>query len=205
MTTARDTTPAIKGAASRRFSWLILLSGLLGLAASAQLTLDKIRLIENPAFQPNCNINPIISCGSVMRTEQAEVFGFPNPILGLAAFGALAAIGAGLLAGASYRRWFWLALQGGSLVGLAFVAWLIRQALYEIGALCPYCMVVWAVVITLFWSTTIHNIRTGILPTPPTIRRLAALNHQWLVPAAGFLLIGLLILTRFWYYWSTLL
>ncbi|MFD8479295.1 vitamin K epoxide reductase family protein [Kitasatospora sp. NPDC059673] len=201
MTTAR-TTPT---GASRRFSWLILLSGLLGLAASAQLTLDKIRLIENPAFQPNCNINPIISCGSVMRTEQAEVFGFPNPILGLAAFGALAAIGAGLLAGASYRRWFWLSLQAGSLVGLGFVAWLIRQALYEIGALCPYCMVVWAVVITLFWSTTVHNVRTGILPSPPAVRRLAALGHQWLVPAAGFLLIALLILTRFWYYWSTLL
>ncbi|MFD8599199.1 vitamin K epoxide reductase family protein [Kitasatospora sp. NPDC059646] len=204
MTTAR-TTPSAPVGASRGFSWLILLSGLIGLAASAQLTLDKIRLIENPAYQPNCNINPIISCGSVMRTDQAEAFGFPNPIIGLAAFGALAAIGAGLLAGASYRRWLWLSLQGGALLGLGFVAWLIDQALYEIGALCPYCMVVWAVVITLFWSTTVHNLRTGVLPAPASIRRLAALRHQWLVPAAGFLLIALLILTRFWYYWSTLL
>jgi len=201
MTTAHDAPVG----ASRRFSWLILLSGLIGLAASAQLTLDKIRLIENPAFQPNCNINPIISCGSVMRTEQAEVFGFPNPIIGLAAFGALAAIGAGLIAGASYRRWFWLALQGGAFVGLGFVAWLIHEALYEIGALCPYCMVVWAVVITLFWSTTIHNLRTGALPAPAALRRFAALRHQWLGPVAGFLVVALLILTRFWYYWSTLI
>ncbi|MFD5560880.1 vitamin K epoxide reductase family protein [Kitasatospora griseola] len=201
MTTARNAPVG----ASRRFSWLILLSGLIGLAASAQLTLDKIRLIENPAYQPNCNINPIISCGSVMRTEQAEVFGFPNPVIGLAAFGALAAIGAGLLAGASYRRWFWLSLQGGALAGLGFVAWLIHEALYEIGALCPYCMVVWAVVITLFWSTTVHNIRTGVLPAPPALRRLAALRHQWLVPLAVYLAIALMILTRFWYYWSTLI
>ncbi|KDN87060.1 vitamin K epoxide reductase family protein [Kitasatospora cheerisanensis] len=204
MTTAR-TTPSAPVGASRGLSWLILLSGLIGLAASAQLTLDKIRLIENPAYQPNCNINPIISCGSIMRTDQAEAFGFPNPIIGLAAFGALAAIGAGLLAGASYRRWLWLSLQGGALLGLGFVAWLIDQALYEIGALCPYCMVVWAVVITLFWSTTVHNLRTGVLPAPASVRRLAALPHQWLVPVAGFLVIALLILTRFWYYWSTLL
>ena len=30
-----------------------------------------------------------------------------------------------------------------------FVHWLIFQSLYRIGALCPYCMVVWAVTISL--------------------------------------------------------
>ena len=30
-----------------------------------------------------------------------------------------------------------------------FVHWLIFQSLYRIGALCPYCMVVWAVTIPL--------------------------------------------------------
>ncbi|QKW18464.1 vitamin K epoxide reductase family protein [Kitasatospora sp. NA04385] len=192
-------------AASRGYSWLLLVTGLLGLAASAVLTLDKLKLIENPSYQPSCNINPIISCGSVMRTSQAEAFGFPNPLIGLAAFGALAAIGAGLVAGAAYRRWFWLSLQAGTLLGLGFVIWLIDQALYQIGALCPYCMVVWAVVITAFWYTTLHNLRTGTLPAPPTLRRLATLPFQWLVPTAAYLVILLLILNRFWYYWSTLL
>ncbi|BAJ26964.1 MULTISPECIES: vitamin K epoxide reductase family protein [Kitasatospora] len=191
--------------ASRGHAWTLLLTGLIGLAASAVLTLDKIKLLQNPAYQPSCNINPIISCGSIMRTAQAEAFGFPNPLIGLAAFGALSAIGAGLLAGAAYRRWFWLSLQAGTLLGLGFVAWLIDQALYEIGALCPYCMVVWAVVLTAFWSTTVHNLRTGLLPAPAPVRRLAALRHQWLVPTAAYLVILLLILNRFWFYWSTLL
>ncbi|MFB7949326.1 vitamin K epoxide reductase family protein [Kitasatospora phosalacinea] len=198
--TAAPTVPATRG-----YAWLLLLSGLIGLAASAVLTLDKLKLLENPAYQPSCNINPVISCGSIMRTAQAEAFGFPNPLIGLAAFGALAAVGAGLVAGAAHRRWFWLSLQAGTLLGLGFVAWLIDQALYEIGALCPYCMAVWAVVITATWYTTVHNLRTGTLPAPPLLRRLAALRFQWLVPAAACLVIALLILNRFWYYWSTLL
>ncbi|MFJ5229131.1 vitamin K epoxide reductase family protein [Kitasatospora sp. NPDC088391] len=207
MTTAPTTTADRRSpiGAGRGYSWLLLITGLLGLAASAVLTLDKIKLLKDPSYSPSCNINPIISCGSIMRTAQAEAFGFPNPLIGLAAFAALTAVGAGLLAGASYRRWFWLSLQAGTLLGLGFVAWLIDQALYEIGALCPYCMVVWAVVLTAFWSTTVHNLRTGALPAPAPLRRLAALPHQWLVPTAAYLVIALLILNRFWYYWSTLL
>ncbi|MEV4561578.1 vitamin K epoxide reductase family protein [Kitasatospora sp. NPDC049285] len=207
-TTARTTVrTALAGPvpASRGFGRLLLFAGLLGLAASAVLTIDKIKLLKNPSYQPGCNINPIISCGSIMRTAQAEAFGFPNSLIGLAAFGALAAIGAGLLAGAAHRRWFWLGLQAGTLLGLGFVIWLIHQALYEIGALCPYCMVVWAVVIPTFWYTTLHNLRTGTIPAPPLIRRLAQAPHQWLVPTAAYLLIALLILNRFWYYWQTLL
>ncbi|MER8187694.1 vitamin K epoxide reductase family protein [Kitasatospora sp. NPDC094015] len=196
------TAPAPVGA-GRRYGWLLLVGGLLGLAASAVLTIDKIRLLKNPDYRPSCNINPIISCGSIMRTGQAEAFGFPNSLIGLAAFAALAAVGAGLLAGAAYRRWFWLGLQAGTLFGLGFVVWLIDQALYEIGALCPYCMVVWAVVLPLFWYTTLHTMRTGILPAPrwwPAVAR-----WHWVVPALWYLGIALLVLNRFWYYWSTLL
>ncbi|MFE4970881.1 vitamin K epoxide reductase family protein [Kitasatospora sp. NPDC056651] len=193
--------------ASRALALLLFLGGLVGLAASAVLTFDKLRILENPSYVPSCNINPVISCGSVMRTEQAEVFGFPNPLLGLAAFGALAAIGAGLLAGAAYRRWFWLALNAGTAVGVVFVHWLIDQALYDIGALCPYCMVVWATVVVLFWYTTLHNLRTGVIPAGPRLRVVAgeAARYHWALPVLWAAVIALLVLNRFWYYWSTLL
>ncbi|MFG2844322.1 vitamin K epoxide reductase family protein [Kitasatospora sp. NPDC048296] len=192
--------------ASRAFAILLFLGGLIGLAASAVLTFDKLRILENPSYVPSCNINPVISCGSVMRTEQASVFGFPNPLLGLAAFGALAAIGAGLLAGAAYRRWFWLGLQGGTVLGVVFTHWLIVQALYDIGALCPYCMVVWATVVALFWYTTLHNLRTGVIPVGPRMRAVVreAARYHWAVPVLWAAVIALLVLNRFWYYWSTL-
>lgn len=192
---------------TRPLAWLLLLAGALGLAASAILTLEKIRLLENPNYRPSCNINPIISCGSVMRTPQASAFGFPNPFLGIAGFSAVIVIGVALLAGAAFHRWFWLGLQAGVLFGIGFVHWLIDQTLYHIGAVCPYCMLVWTATIPLFWYTTLHNAKNGVIPVPASWRpavRAVARNH-WLVPLAWYVIIALLILNRFWYYWRTLL
>ena len=42
-----------------------------------------------------------------MRTSQAEAFGFPFPILGVAGFAVITAIGVVLLAGADLAHWFW--------------------------------------------------------------------------------------------------
>jgi len=63
-------------------------------------------------------------------------------------------------------RWWWLSLQAGVLFGVAFVHWLFFQSLYRIGALCPYCMVVWVVMIVLFSYTTLYNVQVGRLPAP---------------------------------------
>ncbi|MFI8083820.1 vitamin K epoxide reductase family protein [Kitasatospora sp. NPDC086009] len=198
--------PARGHGASRPFALLLLIGGTIGIFASAVLTLDKIRLLEDPSYVPNCNINPIISCGSIMRSDQAEAFGFPNSLLGLVGFAMVIAIGAGLLAGATYRRWFWLGLQAGTVFGIGFVTWLMYQALYRIGALCPYCMVVWATMIPLFWYTTLHNLRTGVIPTPRALRPVVreAARYHWAAPALWYAVIVLLILDRFWYYWRTL-
>ena len=193
--------------AGRALALLLVLVGLVGLIASAVLTLDKIRLLEDPSYVPGCSINPVISCGSVMRSVQAEAFGFPNPLLGLAAFAVVLCVGAGSLAGAAFRRWFWLGLEVGSVLGLLFTHWLIVQALYRIGALCPYCMVVWAATIALFWYVTLHNLRTGVIPVPARLRPAVreAARYHWAVPALWYAVIALLVLNRFWYYWRTLL
>ncbi|MFD8703105.1 vitamin K epoxide reductase family protein [Kitasatospora sp. NPDC059648] len=207
MTAAASSTAARTFGASRPFSWLLLIGGAVGLFASTVLTLDKIRLLEDPSYVPSCNINPIISCGSIMRSEQASAFGFPNSLIGLVAFGVVIAIGAGLLAGAAYRRWFWLGLQTGTVFGIGFVTWLMFQTLYRIGALCPYCMVVWAAMIPLFWYTTLHNLRSGVIPVGRRGRVAVreAARYHWVVPALWYAVIALLVLNRFWYFWSTLI
>ncbi|MER5864996.1 vitamin K epoxide reductase family protein [Kitasatospora sp. NPDC002040] len=198
------TTPVPAG---RRLGWLFVVTGLLGLFASAVLTLDKIKLLEDPSYVPSCSINPIISCGSVMLSDQASVFGFPNSLIGLAAFAVVVAVGAGILAGAVYGRWFWLGLQFGVLFGIGFVTWLMTQTLYSIGALCPYCMLVWAAMIPLFWYTTLHNLKSGVLPVPRVLRPAVreAARYHWAVPALWYAVIVIMILERFWYYWRTLI
>ncbi len=190
----------------RLLPWLLLIGGAIGLAAAGVLTVEKIALLRDPAYVPSCSINPILSCGSVMTKPQAEVFGFPNPLLGIAGFAIVTTIGAALLAGATFRRWFWLGLQGGVTFGLVFVHWLIFQSLYRIQALCPYCMVVWAVTVPIFWYITLHNLNRGHLPSPASTRSLvlAATRFHSVALTIWAVVLLTLIGEQFWAYWRTL-
>ncbi|WP_137990825.1 vitamin K epoxide reductase family protein [Streptomyces vilmorinianum] len=190
--------------ASRGFAWLLVITGALGVLASFVITLDKIRLLAEPDFVPSCNLSPVLSCTNVMRSEQASVFGFPNPVLGLVTYAVVVAIGAGVLAGARYRRWFWLGLNLGTLFGVGFCMWLMTQALYEIGALCLWCCLAWAATILMFWYTTAHNLEHGILRAPRAVVSGVA-EFRWVVPAVWCASVLLLIATRWWPYWRSLL
>ncbi len=130
-------------------AWWVLIGGVIGLFASMTLTVEKVRILLDPIYVPSCNVNPIVSCGSVMTTPQASLLGFPNPLLGIAGFTVVVVTGVLAVAKVPLPRWYWIGLAVGILVGVAFVHWLIFQSLYRIGALCPYCMVVWAVIATL--------------------------------------------------------
>jgi uncharacterized membrane protein len=97
----------------RALAWLLTVASAIGLIAAFVLTVEKIALLKDPNYIPSCSINPILSCGSVMTKPQAEVFGFPNSLLGIAGFSVLLTIAVALLAGATFARWFWLGLQTG--------------------------------------------------------------------------------------------
>ncbi|MEV0738442.1 vitamin K epoxide reductase family protein [Streptomyces sp. NPDC050549] len=200
----REITAAGATGASRALAWLLIVSGALGILASFVITIDKFQLVQDPGFTPSCNISPVLSCTNVMRSHQASVFGFPNPLLGLITYPVVVAVGAALLSGARCRRWFWLGLNLGTLFGAAFCMWLMTQALYEIGALCLWCCLAWAATIAMFWYVTAHNLRHGIVPAP---RGLVAgvREFHWVVPVTWYLSIVMLIATRFWTYWQTLL
>lgn len=194
----------------RTWPWLLTVGGIIGFLASLIITIEKIELIKDPSFVPSCNINPVISCGSVMSTWQASAFGFPNPLIGIASFSLLTTIGVMLLAGAKHaqiKRWFWLGLQFGTIFGVLFVHWLIYQTNYVIGALCPYCMVVWSMTIPIFWYTTLYNFRTGVIATPTKLKGVVAFaqRHHGDILLLWFMAILTVILTRFWYYWKTLI
>ncbi len=190
----------------RALAYILTGGGLIGLLASFILTIDKIELIKDPSFQPSCNINPIISCGSVMATHQSEAFGFPNSLLGIIGFTALTVTGGALLAGAKFKRWYWLALQAGMLFAVGFVHWLIFQTIYRIDALCPYCMVVWTAVIPMFWYLTLYNFRNGHLVVGQRYKNICKFfqKHHADVLFLWFVVITGLILEHFWYYWKTL-
>jgi uncharacterized membrane protein len=193
----------LAGGAGRGLSTLLAIAGAVGFVAAFVLAVERIALLEDPDYVPTCSFNPILSCGSVMQTWQAEAFGFPNPLIGIAAFAVVTTVGVVLLTGASLPRWFWLGLDAGALFGVVFVHWLIVQSLYSIGALCPYCMVVWVVTIPIFWYVTVHNLQAGHLPAPTSLRRFLVRNRG-LVLAAWYLVVAGPVLVRFWAYWASL-
>lgn len=183
-------------------AWWVLIAGVVGLLASITLTVEKIELLANPAFVPSCNINPIVSCGSVMVTPQASVLGFPNSLLGIAGFAVVVVTGVLVVAKVPLPRWYWVGLAVGVLIGAGFVHWLIFQSLYRIGALCPYCMVVWAVTVTLL------VVVAAILVRPVSEDRAALrilFGWRWSIVTFWFTAVFLLIMARFWNYWSTLI
>lgn len=178
-----------------------------GFVASFILLLDKIHILKDPNYSPPCNISPLISCGSVMTTAQADIFGFPNSIIGVVGFTMLGTIAFTLLAGGKYKRWFWLSMQAGMVFGILFIHWLITQSIFAIETLCPYCMLAWLAIIPAFWYTTLYNFATGVLSVPNNYQKYVnfALRHHFDILFVWFLVIVLTIVWQFWYYWSTLI
>ena len=189
-------------------AWWVLIAGVAGVAAALTLTIEKISMLTNPSYVPSCSINPVLSCGSVMVTPQASAFGFPNPLIGIAAFSVVVVTGVLAIARIPLPRWYWLGLAGGTLVGVVFVHWLIFQSLYRINALCPYCMVVWAVTIPLFVVVSSIALQpspaSGRYPHGHAVVRVVY-RWRWSLVALWFAALILLILVQFWYYWSTLI
>lgn len=190
--------------ASRAFAWLLVVTGAAGLLSSWMITLDKIRLMQGEiagdAYTPACSLNPIVACKGVMESDQAEAFGFPNPMLGLVTYAVVVAIGVGVLAGARYKRWFWLGLQAGTLFGVVFCTWLMYQSLYNISLLCLWCSLAWVATIFMFWYTLVHNLRHRFLPAPEGLRA-AVLEFHWMLPVLHTGIIGMLVLIRWWDFW----
>ncbi len=191
---------------SRVLPYILLVGGIIGIFCSGMLTLEKIELLKHPAAQLNCDLNPIVACGPVINKPQASAFGFPNPFIGLVGFAVVATIGAGLLAGATFKRWFWLGLQIGATFGVGFITWLQFQSIFRIGALCPYCMVVWAVTIPIFWHTLLYNLRQKHIKLPKKYDSIVGFvqGHHIDLLIVWYLLIIAVILQHFWFYWSTL-
>lgn len=162
------------------FTALLIVCGVLGWWASFSLLIDKFAILENPQSDLDCDFSPLVQCSRNLGSWQGAVFGFPNPILGVAGFSAPIFVGAALMAGARFRAWFWLAFHVGTVGALALVVWLVSQSIFVIGTLCPWCMVVWSVTIPLFFAVTFVTLRDGVYGR--RAQRAGAIGLTWLIP-----------------------
>lgn len=178
------------------FAWLLLVTGAVGWIASGILVLERIATYVNPDYVTSCDVSPWVSCGAVFKTWQASLFGFPNPLIGIVAFVVPITTAMAMLAGARFRRWYWIGLQTGVTLGFIFVVWLWSQALFDIFILCIYCMVVWAMMIPMFVMVTVRNLAHGVIKAPESVVRFAG-DWAWTITAVLWIATAASVFIRF--------
>ena len=179
----------------------MLVSSILSLVASLVLSAEAITLAANPLATFSCDISAKISCSVVGASWQASLLGFPNAFLGLIAEPVVITIALASLAGVIFPRWFMNAAQVIYTAGLVFAYWLLYEAYFNIGALCPWCLLVTITTTMVFASMTRVNIyRNTFGFKPSTHARLTRLLDSWVdqyIVVVIFVIIGAMIVVRY--------
>jgi uncharacterized membrane protein len=156
----------------------MLISSILSLTASLVLSIDAVALAKNPAAELSCNFSKHISCSTVGLSWQASLLGFPNAFLGLIAEPVVITIAIACLTGLVFPRGFMLTAQAIYTIGLLFAFWLFYEAYFQIGALCPWCLVVTVTTTLVFTSMTRVNILEGNIRFPGAMQAKAVRGLQ---------------------------
>ena len=190
-----ETTPYRRPLALAIF---LVVIGVIGWIAAFALTVEKFELLINPQESLSCDFSVLVQCTKNLESAQGSIFGFPNPIIGLGAWVAPIVVGAALLAGARFDRWFWILFNAGFVFAIGLVGYLITQSIFVLGTLCPWCMVTWLVAIPGFWVVTLRNVSAGVFGSNPRVMRVAAALYSWVptIVLACYLLVAVLAQVR---------
>lgn len=161
------------------FAVFSILAGIIGWYASFELLTERIKTLAKPGYVPNCDFSVLVTCGPNMSSWQGSVFGFTNTIFGVAMFVAPIFVGVALLARARFDGWWWMLYQLGNLFGIILVFWLFSQSVFVLHTLCPWCMVVWSVMIPLWWVNLIRPYAVGDIPLPTRGQAFFTVLYSW--------------------------
>lgn len=186
---------------ARNVAWVLLVCGVIGLAASFSLTLEYLHKLQAPDEALLCDINPFVTCGPAMQSWAGSILGFPNIIIGLVCFAVTITIAMGTFAGARFKPWFWIGFQIGLVGAAALITFLQWFSVMQLAKLCLWCMIIWAGTIPLVTIGTVFNLAQGHLGRggERVGRAIApytwAIVAIWYVAVIGFIFAGM---------WSTI-
>ena len=184
--------------------YILIVCGLVITIAAFFLSVDSFKIAQNSSYIPNCNLNPVVSCGNVIKSKQGKAFGFPNPFIGLFAGGVVITSGVAMVAGAKFKKWYWQGMEIGTILGMGFIGWLFYQSLFNIHDLCPWCLTVWVSTITAFWYVSLYNIDQKNIKLPKSLLKpyTWVRTHHLDLLILVFILLAAFILHHFWYYYG---
>ena len=187
----------------RRTAIEMVVSGLIGLYASFVLSIEALVLAGNSKAELSCNFNDKINCAKVAKHWAAELLGFPNAFLGIAAEAVVLTVAVALVGGVVFPRWFMRTAQAIYTIGFLFAWWLFYMSFFVIGALCPWCLLI-TLTTTLVWAgLTRINIREGHIALPGRAgaagRRFVQEGNDWFVTIALLVVMAGMIMVKYGY------
>lgn len=155
-----------------RWIFVSMLVGAIGsLIASFVLSVEAYELAKNPNAILSCSVNVILNCATVAKHPTSELFGFPNPFLGLIAEPIVITVAIAGLAGVKFPRLFMFAAQIGYTLGFIFAWVLFYISFTVIQALCPWCLLVTLTTTLVWFALTRYNIRENNLYLPKDLNQ----------------------------------
>jgi uncharacterized membrane protein len=127
----------------------MLVGGVLGAIAAGWQLVERIAYADGTNAGSFCEINSVISCNSIFTHWQSSALGVPNTLVSLPVFGLLASAGLAGLLGSRLSRSYLATLFGLTVFMAAFMTWYMQQSAFAIGALCLFCTVGAASLITV--------------------------------------------------------
>ena len=147
----------------------MLIGGLGSLLAAFVLSKEALDLAANPHAVLSCSINIVLNCATVAQHPTAHLLGFPNSFIGMMAEPVVITLAIIGLAGIALPRKFMFAAQIGYTAGLVFALTLLGISTFEIGALCPWCLLVTVTTLFEWFAITRYNIRENNLYLPKKV------------------------------------
>ena len=179
----------------------MLVSAVVGLVAAFVLTLEKIKLLQDPDAVLSCSVNIVLNCASVIKTPQSSVFGFPNSLIGLMGYAVVITVAVAYFSGARPNKLFWQIANVFYGLGALFSYWLFFTSVYTIQILCPWCLLVTFVTTILLATITHYNIREHNLGlskrTSKTVNGWLDKGYLHLLTASWIVVLIALVLVKF--------
>jgi uncharacterized membrane protein len=173
--------------------WVLTVGGLLGMVAMTWQASERISMLKNPSISLNCNLSPVIDCGTVLGNKLAALFGFPNAFIGMIVFAMLALAGIAGITGVKFTKNFKNVVLSLATILIMFSMWFFAASLYSIGKICIFCVVGWIVSVPIF----VYSLISWLSDKKDSKLLPMLQNNHLVIILAWYVVLFLLFLFRF--------
>jgi len=162
----------------------IIVFSITGIAASLILSIEYLTLLKDSGTKLSCDLSSIVSCSSVMKSSEANIFGFPNPYIGLISYSIFLTFGVLMLLNDSFPKFLKRLALIGSFVGFAFSYFLLFASVFKLNKICPYCILSCVSATNIFFAMVIFSLNQELIGIPEKFKGSIQnfITKGWYVP-----------------------